>query len=309
MQTQDFTPPLAGADTRTVQRMVTIDPHLERSNGAWNHRIQGRFLKLVNDNDNNQGNASNTWQTEYRSRYRGENWTATGGLYAQGTRSIAELYDAGSRRLYTRRWQPRRLPPNGRPSTRTAQPHRGVTRYEHFTLDSVSLGKSVFRAGLNYRFGQASFLRASFGQGFRFPSIAEKFIRTTVGGISVFPSLDIRPESSTNMEIGIKQGFRFGQQGQWKGFFDVAVFQQDFENFIEYTFGIWGNTGNGLLDLGFRSINTGQAQVSGLEWSTMGTGEVGQWKVQWLIGQTMLDPVSLTPDSIYATFSEEAHPA
>ncbi|MCH1576544.1 MAG: TonB-dependent receptor [Flavobacteriales bacterium] len=291
-----------GADTRTVQRMITVDPHFERTVGNWNHRIQGRFLRLVNDNDNDQGNASNTWQSEYRSRYRAENWSATAGLYAQGTRSIAELYDAGigdtvhdaaNRAAYLQI---------------DAQPHERLhltagTRYEHFELDSVSLGKTVFRTGINYRFGQASFLRASIGQGFRFPSIAEKFIRTTVGGISVFPSLDIRPESSINMEVGLKQGFRFGQKGQWKGFFDVAIFQQDFEDFIEYTFGIWGNTGNGLLDLGFRSINTGKARVNGLEWSTMGTGEVGQWKVQWLIGQTLLDPVSMTPDSVYATFS------
>ncbi|MDB4787293.1 TonB-dependent receptor [Flavobacteriales bacterium] len=291
-----------GADTRTVQKMITVDPHVERSNGAWNHRIQGRFLRLVNDNDNNQSNESSTWQSEYRSRYRTEKWTATAGVYAQGTRSIAELYDAGigdsihdaaNRAAYLQI---------------DAQPHERLhltagTRYEHFSLDSVSTGKSVFRTGINYRFGQASFLRASIGQGFRFPSIAEKFIRTTVGGISVFPSLDIRPESSINMEVGIKQGFRFGQQGQWKGFLDVAVFQQDFENFIEYTFGIWGNTGNGLLDLGFRSINTGKARVNGLEWSTMGTGEIGNWKLQWLVGQTMLDPVSLTPDSLYATFS------
>ena len=173
-------------------------------------------------------------------------------------------------------------------------------RYEQFILDSVSVGRPVFRTGLNYRFGQASYLRASMGQGFRFPSIAEKFIRTEVGGINVFPSLDIQPESSTNMEVGIKQGFRFGADGQWKGFLDVAVFQQDFEDFIEYTFGVWGTTGNGLLDLGFRSINTGQARVTGLEWSTMGQGAVGPWTLHWLVGQTLLDPISLTPDSVYA---------
>ncbi len=291
-----------GADTRTIQRMVTVDPHLEYANGAWNHRLQGRFLRLVNDNDNNQGNASNTWQTEYRSRYRTEHWTATGGLYAQGTRSIAELYSAGvGDSIHNAGNRAAYMQLDVEPVPRLHL--TGGGRYEHFILDSVSLGRSVFRAGLNYRFGQASFFRASIGQGFRFPSIAEKFILTTVGGISVFPSLDIRPESSTNIEFGVKQGFRFGQDGQWKGFVDLAVFQQDFENFIEYTFGIWGNTGNGLLDLGFRSINTGRARVKGLEWSTMGKGAVGNWDVQWLIGQTFLDPVSLTPDSVYAQFT------
>jgi len=294
-----------GADTRTTQRMVTVDPHLERSNGAWNHRLQGRFLSLVNDNDNDQANASNTWQSEYRSRYHTEHWTATAGVYAQSTRSVAELYDAGvGDSVHIAANRAAYLQVDAHPIKRLHVTAGG--RYEHFVLDDVSQGKSVFRAGLNYNLGQATFLRGSIGQGFRFPSIAEKFIRTTVGGISVFPSLDIQPESSTNMELGIKQGFRFGAKGQWKGFLDVAVFQQDFEDFIEYTFGVWGNSGNALLDLGFRSINTGQARVSGLEWSTMGTGAIGKWDIQWLIGQTLLDPVSLTPDSVYATFSSSA---
>ena len=61
------------------------------------------------------------------------------------------------------------------------QPHERLHltaggRYEQFALDSVSEGRPVFRTGLNYRFGQASYPRASVGQGFRFPSIAEKFI-------------------------------------------------------------------------------------------------------------------------------------
>ncbi|MBK13194.1 MAG: hypothetical protein CL849_06635 [Crocinitomicaceae bacterium] len=34
----------------------------------------------------------------------------------------------------------------------------------------------------------------------------------------------------------------------------------------------------------------------------MGEGSLGKWDVQWLIGQTLIDPVSLTPDSVYAEF-------
>ena len=295
----------AGADTRTVQRMVTVDPHLERTSGAWNHRLQGRFLRLVNDNDNNQANESNTWQAEYRSRYRTEHWTATGGFYAQGTRSVAELYGAGvGDTVHNAANRAAYLQLDAHPQERLHLTLGG--RYEHFTLDSVSAGKSVFRSGLNYRFGQASFLRASVGQGFRFPSIAEKFIQTAVGGINVFPSLDIRPESSTNVEVGLKQGFQFGKGGRWKGFLDVAVFQQDFDDFIEYTFGWWGTSNNPLQSLGFRSINTGKARVTGLEWSTMGEGAMGPWKVQWLIGQTFLNPYSLTPDSVYAEYSDSS---
>ena len=169
---------------------------------------------------------------QLRSQYRGELWTATGGVYAQRTRSVAELYAAGTGdSIHNAANVAAYLQLELQPHERLHVTVGG--RYEQFVLDSVSLGQPVFRAGLNYRFGQASYLRASVGQGFRFPSIAEKFIQTEVGGINVFPSLDIRPESSTNMEFGIKQGFRFGKEGQWKGFLDLAVFQQPSGNDLQ----------------------------------------------------------------------------
>jgi iron complex outermembrane receptor protein len=65
-------------------------------------------------------------------------------------------------------------------------------RYEHFTiskprfsstdsLETSSEGRPVFRAGMNIKLHKASFVRASFGQGYRFPTMAEKYIRTQVG--------------------------------------------------------------------------------------------------------------------------------
>ena len=55
-------------------------------------------------------------------------------------------------------------------------------RYEQFTIksdtkhvingDSInnfSAGKPVFRTGINYQVAEATFIRSSWGQGFRFP--------------------------------------------------------------------------------------------------------------------------------------------
>ena len=169
-------------------------------------------------------------------------------------------------------------------------------------MNSEKNGKPVFRAGANYKLGQATYLRASYGQGYRFPSIAEKFIVTGLGAIQVFANPDLKPETSYNAEIGIKQGFKIGE---FKGFIDVAVFQQEFRNFIEFTFGQW--TAVPLSDLGqiskvigFKSLNTGGAKVQGAELSIMGTGNIRKTRFDILAGYTYTKPMSTTPDYVYA---------
>ena len=68
--------------------------------------------------------------------------------------------------------------------------------------------RPVFRAGLNYQLADYSFIRASFGQGYRNPSINEKYLRKDIGGVGVYPNLDIKPEKGFNAELGFKQGYK-----------------------------------------------------------------------------------------------------
>ena len=62
-------------------------------------------------------------------------------------------------------------------------------RVEQNSLDS-NLDKLVpiFRAGVNWQVADYTFLRGSFGQGYRYPSIAEKFASNTIGTINIFPN-------------------------------------------------------------------------------------------------------------------------
>ena len=148
--------------------------------------------------------------------------------------------------------------------------------------------------------GRATYVRASYGQGFRFPSIAEKFIVTGVGSINIFANPSLVAETSDNAEIGIKQGFKIGN---FMGYADVAVFQQIYENFIEFTFGPWGRATAGfdiLKVFGFKSLNTGQARIRGAEFSLMGAGNIGQHEFQVLAGYTFTEPKSLSPHLNYA---------
>ena len=66
----------------------------------------------------------------------------------------------------------------------------------------------MFRAGLNYQLADYSFLRASFGQGYRNPSITEKYLRKDIGGVGVYPNYNVQPEKGFNAELGFKQGTR-----------------------------------------------------------------------------------------------------
>ena len=70
--------------------------------------------------------------------------------------------------------------------------------------------RPVFRAGLNYQLADYSFIRASFGQGYRNPSINEKYLRKDIGGVGVYPNPNIKPEKGFNAELGFKQGYKIG---------------------------------------------------------------------------------------------------
>ncbi|HTB07310.1 MAG TPA: TonB-dependent receptor [Bacteroidia bacterium] len=181
-------------------------------------------------------------------------------------------------------------------------------RAETSKMDSESaLSKSIFRAGLNYRLMQATFLRCSFGQGYRFPSIAEKYTYSDVGGIPIFPNPNLLPENSWNAEVGIKQGFKINK---FVGSLDIAAFQQEYYNTIEITYGGWGTSydasGNPSVLAGFKYLNTGETRIRGLEVSLPAEGKITKDLKIGIIGDyTFIIPQAITPDKVYATDSSQ----
>ena len=118
-----------------------------------------------------------------------------------------------------------------------------------------------------------------------------------MGPLQVYPSNDLRPETAINIEAGLKQGLKVGG---FQGFVDVAGFYQQYEDFIEFTFGRWGAPSEPLAGNGFRSLNTGSSRVTGWETSLMGRATWGETTVDLLAGYTYTNPISLTPDLPYA---------
>lgn len=291
-----------GSATRTQQLLGTVDPYITYSGKkGGKHALRSRWQTLDNENDNNQGNFSDVFYSEYQYQ---QNWDAFGlkglnttfGLVNMTTTSRGELYLGGNEdgENYSLN-QAAFLQADLKIKERLNV--SGGVRYEQFVINGVKEGKPVFRAGANYRLMKATYLRASYGEGYRFPSIAEKFIVTALGALQIYANPELQSETSYNAEVGVKQGFKAGRV---QGFIDIAAFQQEFENYIEFTFGQWATPRiDNLLGFGFKSINTGKARVRGAELSILGEGKAGPVLLQFLAGYTYTMPVSLTPDFVY----------
>jgi iron complex outermembrane receptor protein len=173
----------------------------------------------------------------------------------------------------------------------------------------------IFRLGTHYAINKASHLRASFGQGIRFPSVAERYISASVGGVRIFRNPDLRPETGWNSEIGWKQILKFGK---WMGMIDVAGFVNQYSNMTEFSFGVYKPDTMATLQtsnpnainyfynwVGFQAQNAEKARITGLEFSFNSSGKIGNVEVASLLGYTYMNPISLNNDPIYrASFSD-----
>ena len=297
----------AGAATRTKQLIGTVDPFVEYlSPSGVRTSFRNRWQHLVNDNSNGQGNNSDVFYSELQSQKLGawgmEKMALTGGIVHQYTKGEAQLYTGGSEDGINTARNIAGYLQLDQPIGEQINLSAGM-RYEHFSINDDSEGKPVFRAGANYQVAEETYIRSSFGQGFRFPTIAEKYIRTGLGILQIYPNQNLKPESSTSIELAVKQGIKLGG---FLGYLDVAVFQQRYTDFIEFTFQRWAPIGENPQDqldgLGFGSLNTGESQVRGLEVSLMGQAKWGsndQHSLDILTGYTFTNPISLTPDYNY----------
>lgn len=166
--------------------------------------------------------------------------------------------------------------------------------YDTLVLVRNSKIKPVFRFGASYELTKSTFLRASFGQGYRFPSVAERYIKTNVSGLYIFPNTNLQPETGWTSELGVKQGFKISD---WTGYLDVAAFWSEYSNMMQFTSGVWGDsveqTKPPLYGFGFKSININQARITGTDISLAGKGNVGKLGISVLAGYTYINPIDL----------------
>ncbi|HUM46320.1 MAG TPA: TonB-dependent receptor [Chitinophagales bacterium] len=167
-------------------------------------------------------------------------------------------------------------------------------RGEYFQINATeNTVKPIFRAGANLHLAKLTFMRFSYGQGYRYPTITEKYISTSVGGITVFPNPELQPETSWNGELGVKQGFKIAK---FSGFVDLAAFWQEYFNTIEYNYALWEPQ-----KAGFKFVNTGHTRVRGIDLSLTGDGKLSSTVGLTVIaGYTYTLPQSVEPHFEYA---------
>jgi outer membrane cobalamin receptor len=171
-------------------------------------------------------------------------------------------------------------------------------RVEYFKVNNKEAVRPIFRAGLNLRVTDGTYLRASIGQGYRFPTIAERYINTSSGGSGFYSNDSLQPESSLSSEFGIKQLFRVGKK--FVGYADVAGFLQYYDNFVEFSAGNWTTTSGGTEKLGFKFFNTGKSRIWGIDATLFMQYNIKKGISLSLIGgYTYSMPQTLEPHKVY----------
>jgi iron complex outermembrane receptor protein len=294
--------PAGGDLSHYITYRTNIDPFITYlSKSRWKQTLRTRFYRTRNTNNTNQESVGDVYYTEYQVQKRFFNQLSmtTGLVYNYQEVKSGELYgthysaNASAFLQLDKKWN--RL-----------NASFGL-RAEYFKTDSIESQENIYllmdrskplvrnskvrpllRAGLNYKLLEATYLRGSFGQGFRFPAVAERFIRTSASGLEIYPNDSLRPESGWSAEIGVKQGLRLGE---WRGYLDIAGFITEYQDMMEFSFGKWGDTFNDpAYGLGFKSRNIGNTRITGVDISLMGEGKIGPVQVTALIGYTYINP-------------------
>ncbi|MCW3105089.1 MAG: hypothetical protein JWO09_3529 [Bacteroidetes bacterium] len=290
-----------------------VDPFITyyTSSGA-RHSLRGRFFRTKNLNNTDQESTADVYYGEYQYQKHFKNdftWTTglvynynevhSGALYGVHFSNNASAYLQLDKRFFKKLSVS--LGVRGeyfKTDTLETRENVYLLMDESKPIAKQSKVKPVARLGLNYQLAASTFVRASFGQGFRFPSVAERFIKTSASGLDLYPNDSLQPESGWSAEIGIKQGVKIGE---WKGFIDLAVFQTEYHNMMEFTFGQYGpvvppyNTPQ-ALGLGFKSQNIGNTRITGAEVSIMGQGKIGPVTMTALMGYTYIKPIQIDYD-------------
>jgi outer membrane cobalamin receptor len=298
--------PMGGEVSNYVTIRANVDPYVTYFNKKGDRlSLRTRYFTTRNINDTQQESFADLYYSEfqYQKQYS-ETFTTTYGavaIYSDVTSDLYENHNANNLAAFAqidKKWGKFSFSAGVRAEyfrTDTIEsiqdlsiyPMQGVFRDTINVVRNTPV-KPVFRLGTNYHAAEATYIRASYGMGYRFPSIAERFIRTNAGGLQIYPNPDLRPETGWSAEIGVKQGMKLGS---WKGFFDVAGFMTRYRNMMEFSFGPWGPD-TLSFGIGIKALNVGEAMIKGIDLSWMGTGKIiGDLELTLLAGYTYINPM------------------
>lgn len=182
-------------------------------------------------------------------------------------------------------------------------------RGERINVDS-SYSKTIpiTRLSALYKPDDKNRIRMNFGQGYRLPSMLERFVSTPLfeTGVAFLPTVNVVPNTAIVPEIGwsIELGYKRLFKSEYiNGYADVALFSMDYWNLTEVVAGYHGeaNTSLNNWDLslfGLQMQNVTRGRIAGIELSTYINGKVASVPYRLWAGYTYTYPGDL--DSIRA---------
>ena len=286
--------------SRFKSAQTAISPHLKFRNLEKNyqHQLIGRLLQTNFDPDGSQvTNNYVAFYSEYLFQKFYLHGTFTSGANFNHYLGLSDFFDndkTGINYAFFSQYD------------NTLGPLRfslGI-RYEQYNIRNKKEGKPVLRAGFNYEFDERNFFRASIGQGYRFPSMYELFLYKDAGEVSIYSNPSLKPETGYSTEIGFKH--KWIHKKQLKTYLDIAVFHMKYNDMVEYSYGLWGDsTRLNPLGIGFKPINVGQTKISGIEGSFLTEGKLGLWNFSSRLSYTYMSPSATRPNEIYDNYNDQ----
>jgi iron complex outermembrane receptor protein len=271
-----------------------VDPHFNYlTPGGTHHRVLMRWMHVFREGTGDDPDAvSDLIHADYQyQRKLGEHFTLTAGVPASLGFGRSNLYPG---LLMT--WSMAGYAQGEYSGERLSV--IGGARLEASAVDVVfATTQPVLRLGANYRVGKNTFMRASWGQAYRLPTIGERFISATFSIIDIIPNANLKPERGWGLEYGVRQPVALSK---WKGYVDFAAFWNEYDNFVDYTLGLWlpnGEPSSSFDDLGLKPQNVNEARIMGFEVSGFGQGKIGPIELRTLLGYTYTYPGNLDKDT------------
>lgn len=277
---------------------INIYPYVTYFVNQYNkHTLKTRFYSIRNRNDTEQNNYDDSYYAEYQYQKTFRNnlvWiNGTSFLYNESEAQIfSEKMHFGSNMSFYSQVDHKLW---GRLNFSLG------SRLEGFRIDNEKLKfRPVFRSGLNYCVNEKTYIRSSYGMGYRYPTIAERYTATSTGTIRVFPNPNLKEETGWSAELGIRRGIEISG---WNGYLDAAAFWTEYNNMIEFEFGYHNpdsvtlvpfppNHPNFFLNwIGFKAENIRNARIYGVDISIAGEGKLFGLPANLLAGYTYTNPI------------------
>lgn len=291
---------------------ISVDPTISYANKrGGKHILRTRFYTVSFIRENNFNNYNNLFFAEYQymKKFKWNGVLTTGLAGSTGLtlstnigNATANTYYGGIYAQYEQKLLDDRLALVGgvRYETNVFTPPRVIgnnTVPEGFSIVDFSI--PVFRFGLNYALNEGNNIRASWGQGFRSPSIIERYVTASLGALNFFANPALRPENGWNAELAYK---KLIVKSNIEAYFDVSLFWNEYYDMTEFVFGAHSVTdpltGVTTTGIGFQNQNLQRSRIAGFEVSGNGEWKINKnSKLRFFGGYTYLYPGDLNADT------------